>query len=30
MKILWTRPAAQDLAVIQDYIARDNPTAAYR
>ena len=30
MKILWTRPAAQDLVAIQDYIARDNPTAAYR
>ncbi len=30
MNIVWTRPAARDLATIQDHIARDNPAAAYR
>ena len=30
MKVIWTRPAARDLEAIQDYIARDNPVAAYR
>ena len=30
MNIVWTRPAARDLAAIQDFIARDNPAAAYR
>ena len=28
MNVIWTRPAARDLAAIQDYIARDNPQAA--
>ena len=30
MKVIWTRPAARDLEAIQDYVARDNPLAAYR
>ncbi len=29
MKLTWTKPAARALASIQDYIARDNPKAAY-
>jgi addiction module RelE/StbE family toxin len=28
MKLRWTRTALNDLAEIQDYIARENPTAA--
>ena len=30
MSVIWTRPAARDLGAIQDYVARDNPVAAYR
>lgn len=30
MKIRWTRPARDDLIRIQDYIAQDNPRAAFR
>lgn len=30
MKVRWTRPASVDLIRIQDYIAQDNPHAAYR
>ena len=30
MKVRWTRPARDDLIRIQDYIAQDNPRAAYR
>ena len=29
MKILWTEPAAEALERIQDYIAADNPQAAW-
>ncbi len=29
MKIVWTEPAAKALEEIQDYMARDNPAAAY-
>ncbi len=29
MQIKWTEPAARALASIQDYIARDNPPAAF-
>ena len=29
MKIRWTRPARDDLIRIQDYIAQDNPRAAF-
>lgn len=29
MKIIWTEPAAKALEQIQDYIAKDNPVAAY-
>ena len=29
MKIIWTEPAAKALEEIQDYIAKDNPAAAY-
>ncbi len=29
MRIRWTEPAAQALTSIQDYIARDNPRAAF-
>jgi hypothetical protein len=28
MRIVWTAPAAQDLAAARAYIARDNPPAA--
>ena len=27
MSIVWTRPAARDLELIGDYIARENPRA---
>lgn len=30
MKVRWTRPASADLIRVQDYIAQDNPRAAYR
>jgi toxin ParE1/3/4 len=30
MKLRFTAPARQDLIEIQDYIARDDPAAAYR
>ena len=30
MKIIWTEPAANVLEQIQDYIAQDNPAAAYQ
>ena len=30
MKIRWTPTAARHLKAIQDYIAKDNPAAAYR
>lgn len=30
MRIVWTRPAARDLDLIGDYIARENPVAAER
>lgn len=30
MKIKWTPTAASHLEAIQDYIAQDNPAAAYR
>jgi toxin ParE1/3/4 len=30
MRVSWTRPAARDLELIGDYIARENPRAAYR
>ncbi len=29
MKTIWTEPAAKALEEIQDYIAKDNPAAAY-
>ena len=29
MWVIWTKPAANSLATIQDYIAKDNPPAAY-
>jgi len=29
MRIKWTEPAARALESIQDYIARDNPSAAF-
>ena len=29
MRLRWTAPAAQALEGIQDYIAKDNPRAAY-
>lgn len=29
MQVKWTKPAAKSLAAIQDYIAQDNPHAAY-
>jgi len=29
MRIRWTKPAARSLESIQDYIARDNPSAAF-
>lgn len=29
MKIIWTNPALSDLIAIQDYIAQENPSAAY-
>ena len=28
LKVRWTRPALADLSEAQDYIARDNPSAA--
>lgn len=30
MRVRWTRPALADLEAIEDYIAADNPDAAYR
>lgn len=30
MRVRWTRPALEDLEAIGDYIAADNPAAAYR
>lgn len=30
MRVRWTRPALQDLEAIEDYIAADNPAAAFR
>ncbi len=30
MSVVWTRPAARDLELIGDYIARENPRAADR
>jgi toxin ParE1/3/4 len=30
MKIIWTEPAANAMEQIQDYIARDNPAAAFQ
>jgi len=30
MRVVWTAPALSDLEEIQDYIAQDSPTAAYR
>ena len=30
MKVRWTQPARDDLIHIQDYIAQDNPRAAFR
>ncbi len=30
MRVVWTAPAARDLEVIGDYIARQNPNAARR
>lgn len=30
MKVRWTRAARDDLIQIQDYIAQDNPYAAFR
>ncbi len=30
MNVVWTRPAARDLELIGDYIARENPRAADR
>ena len=30
MQVVWTRPALRHLDEIQDYIAKDSPTAAYR
>ncbi len=29
MKVVWTEPAAQALEIIQDFIATDNPRAAW-
>lgn len=29
MQVKWTKPAAISLTAIQDYIAQDNPQAAY-
>ncbi len=29
MKVVWTEPAAQALEAIQDFIAADNPKAAW-
>ncbi|MCZ6804980.1 MAG: type II toxin-antitoxin system RelE/ParE family toxin [Proteobacteria bacterium] len=29
MRIVWTEPAAKALEQIQDYVAKDNPAAAY-
>ncbi len=29
MRIIWTKPAKQDLRAIQAYISEDNPIAAY-
>lgn len=29
MKVVWTDPAARALELIQDFIARDNPKAAW-
>lgn len=29
MKVIWTNPALQDLEAILDYIAQENPVAAY-
>ncbi len=29
MQVKWTKPAANSLESIQDYIAKDNPVAAY-
>ncbi len=29
MKIIWTEPAARALESVQDYIARENPRAAW-
>ena len=28
-RVIWTQPAAQALEAIQDYIAKDNPRAAF-
>ena len=28
-RVIWTQPAAQALEAIQDYIAQDNPRAAF-
>lgn len=30
MRVCWTPPALEDLDAIQDYIAAENPFAAYR
>lgn len=30
MKVAWTRPALQSLEEIQNYVAQDSPSAAYR
>lgn len=30
MRVRWTIPAARDLEAIEDYIARDDPAAAFR
>lgn len=30
MRVVWTRPALAHLDEIQDYIAQDSPSAAYR
>lgn len=29
MKLVWTRPAQEDRKVIREYIAADNPNAAF-
>lgn len=30
MQVLWTRPALADVEALQDFIAAENPRAAWR